>query len=240
VIPKNFSGEAGRYWINKINKVERLLTKEDLDKSSRAWEEDLQGKEVMLVSFGSLFGGFEFFGATRGLDCDIIFLRDESKSWYMKGKGEFRTIPELVHWLEQKTKGYKKRVFIGNSMGGWAAALAGTLLEVDEVIAFCPQVSIDPGWRESIGDTRWSDSEIPKPGEEWSRYWNLSALIRGTEQTRYQVWYSPEDELDLKHAQLLCGRKSVQLNESEGGHYAARHLQKTGKLGTILREAVQL
>jgi esterase/lipase len=42
-----------------------------------------------------------------------------------------------------KINKYDNICFIGNSMGGYAAILFGTLLNIDNIISFAPQTFID-------------------------------------------------------------------------------------------------
>ena len=213
-----------------------MLQKEDLKNSDRGWEWDPVGSDVLLVSFGSLAGHFEFFASTQGLGVDRLFLRDRHKSWYLKGIGkDYPDLDGLESFLRTKCRGYRKLVFIGNSMGGWCAILMACRIPGVEVLAFSPQGSIDPHWRDRIGDTRWSDSNIPKLGAKWSPVWDLNRSLSECRRSRIRIWYSSEDPLDLEHTRLIDRWSCVKSVDTLGGHYVVRELQKSGELARIFR-----
>lgn len=71
------------------------------------------------------------------------FFVDKKTLWYTKGIEDISTnIDETLEYLKQLTEGYEHVIFIGASMGGYAALLYGSLLNVDHVIAFRPQTII--------------------------------------------------------------------------------------------------
>ena len=76
-------------------------------------------------------------------DNDFVFFIDKKDSWYHEGlNNDTSNIDESVKYLDNiiKQKKYKKIIFTGTSMGGYAAILFGSLCEnVTDVIAFFPQ-----------------------------------------------------------------------------------------------------
>lgn len=71
-----------------------------------------------------------------------IFLRDLYKSWYIKGiNSNIDSIDKLYEWLKEKTKGYRV-ITVGNSAGGYMAALMGSLLHAEMVFDFSGQFSL--------------------------------------------------------------------------------------------------
>jgi len=105
------------------------------------------GSETLIVSFGGYakqIGGilpFEFlnFLQTHFPETDKLFYIDIYRKTYHRGiKGISKNIPQTVKYLSEKIKKYKSVTFIGNSGGGYAAILFGSLLNVQTVIAFIP------------------------------------------------------------------------------------------------------
>jgi hypothetical protein len=71
------------------------------------------------------------------------FFMDKKTLWYTKGiDGVTTNVDETIHYLKEITKGYTNVIFIGSSMGGYAAILYGSILNVSHVIAFRPQTII--------------------------------------------------------------------------------------------------
>lgn len=108
--------------------------------------------DVLLVTFSGRQQGlasltiFEFtnFLDSNFPDYDKIYCRDEKIRWYNDGLTDItNNIEETVEFLRQKINNYNHVIFIGASMGGYAALLFGSILRVDAVIAFRPQTHIE-------------------------------------------------------------------------------------------------
>jgi len=103
------------------------------------------GHDVLIISFGGLalrmgMTMFEFDSALKKLDVDSLFLKDTKRIWYQKGiSEEYPTVESVVELLKKYIVNYKKVICIGNSAGAFASILFGTLLNVNQVIAFAPQ-----------------------------------------------------------------------------------------------------
>ena len=73
-----------------------------------------------------------------------MFLKDINQIWYQKGLNGNTDFDDLIDTIKRFIKKYKfsKIITIGSSAGGFAAILAGQLLNVDNVIAIDPQTLI--------------------------------------------------------------------------------------------------
>ena len=107
--------------------------------------EDIKSNETLIVSFGGYahaIGGiqpFEFLNFLKVFDTDKLYLKDSFSSSYHKGvKGISTDVDTTVEYLRNYIKRYSKVLFIGNSGGGYAAVLFGSLLNVEYVLAFVP------------------------------------------------------------------------------------------------------
>ena len=109
---------------------------------------EVNNNEVLIVSFGGsalVIGGitpFEFVNILHKWfpEYDKKFYIDLHQKWYHNGiKGISTDIDETVSYLHGIISNYKKVIFIGNSAGGYAAILFGSLLNISTVIAFVPQ-----------------------------------------------------------------------------------------------------
>lgn len=90
------------------------------------------------------FEFLNYLSKTVPENTDCIFFVDNHKPqcWYHKGfKDITKNIDESVIYLNKiiKRKPYKKIIFMGVSMGGYAAILFGAKCNVTNVIAFVPQ-----------------------------------------------------------------------------------------------------
>jgi len=73
-----------------------------------------------------------------------IFFIDRKCSWYHKGIcSKSDSIKSTVEYIKQLIEPYSEVSMIGVSMGGYAAILFGSLLNVKNVIAFIPQTRLD-------------------------------------------------------------------------------------------------
>ena len=106
------------------------------------------GNSDVIVTFGGINQGigipvFEFFNILSDSKFDKIFIRDFNQMWYLKGiDEEISSFNNLLDYLRSLIKDYDRVIFLGNSMGGYAAILFGILLDVDKVISFSPQTFI--------------------------------------------------------------------------------------------------
>ena len=153
--------------------------------------EHLSGNNTLIVSFGGyahLVGGiqpYEFlnFLKTNFPDTDQIYFKDSYSSSYHRGiKGISKCIDSTVEYIKTKIKGYSQVLFLGNSGGGYAALLFGSLLNVSDVLAFMPPTML------------FRDDKDP-------RYANIVPLINST--TKYHVYgdLSVTDFKDYHHIQ---------------------------------------
>lgn len=144
--------------------------------------------EVIIVTFSgrqqglatlTLFEFTSFLEKTFPL-YDKIYCRDEKVKWYNHGlTGLTANVNQTLKLLNDKIAGYKRVIFVGASMGGYAALLFGSILKVDAVVAFRPQTYIrkcindyDPNYEDVIpfiNDTTkyyiYGDSALEDPDD---------------------------------------------------------------------------
>jgi hypothetical protein len=104
--------------------------------------------DTLIVSFAGnakKFGGIDRFEFVQFLEkhfpqLNRQFYIDEKTHVYHKGiLGISNNIDETVYYLKNEIEKYKNVIFLGNSAGGYAAILFGSLLNITSVIAFVPQ-----------------------------------------------------------------------------------------------------
>lgn len=104
--------------------------------------------DTIVVSFaghGLKFGGvprieFKQFISSKFPHIDALYVVDVNRKCYHYGiQGVSTSIEDTTEYIRNITNPYKKKVFIGVSAGGYAAMLFGSLLNVENVLAFVPQ-----------------------------------------------------------------------------------------------------
>ena len=102
--------------------------------------QDIRGRHALLIAFGGIQGllaipPFEFFGLTRGLDVDKLYVRDHGQAWYQAGlPGLASNIGAIADYLRDTIAEADARrvVMVGNSMGG--STSMGVAIERPELV----------------------------------------------------------------------------------------------------------
>ena len=223
------------------------LKKNDIDGNSGIIK-SLENKPNLLVSFGGIRQGlgvptFEFFNSLSGINCDKVFIRDFNQAWYQLGvDDQINSWYELKNILEKliKENKYKNVLFLGNSMGGYAAMMFGTMLNINQVVAFAPQTFINNNKRLLYFDFRWKKQlkNIHKSSKKSNFVLNLKTHFKKIEySTSIDIYFSDAHRLDKIHANYLSKTKNVVLHPlREGGHAVVKKLRDNGDLIKIIKE----
>jgi hypothetical protein len=121
--------------------------------SEFVFNSEIYNRDLLIIAFGGCnkqgkLAGIQPFEFVNTLSkyfphCDKRFYRDLQMSHYHRGLKDISlNIEDTVTYLEPIVKNYKRTVFIGNSAGGYAAILFGSLLNATSVFAFFPQTKI--------------------------------------------------------------------------------------------------
>jgi hypothetical protein len=206
---------------------------------------------TLLVAFGGMQGllgmpTFEFFKATGAIPVKRLFVRDLRQAWYHRGiPGHGSTIEAVSEALGELVAGQhvERLVMVGNSAGGYAALLFGTLLGADTVLGFAPQTVIELDVLAEMGDHRW-DAQLQAlvaDGGLDPRWTDLRRALPGARraETRYELYFDDSFRIDRLHAERLAGLEGAQLNRSDGGaHGIAAEMRQSGELAAVLQRAL--
>lgn len=231
----------------------RGFSRELGDQSSSVVADMGGDSRTLLIAFGGLQGrlampAFEFFNSTRGIPVKRVFVRDLRQAWYHRGlSGEEATLMDVVDSLREliARSEVERLVVIGNSAGGYAALVFGTLLGADTVVCFSPQTVLDlEVWRE-MKDARWEGELRPLvESKALDTHWTdlRSALpVARSKDTRYMVFFDTRERLDRLHAERLAGIAGVRLYRlGRGGHMVPLWLRKCGALERVMRQALSV
>ena len=187
---------------------------------------NIPNADTLIVSFAGnakLFGGisrFEFVNFLKQFDkISKHFYLDEHSDLYHKGIGSTSSIDETVAYLKNEIKHYKRVLFLGNSGGGYAAILFGSLLDVNTVIAFVPQT------------IRHNDVVDEK-------YRDISIFINN--KTKYYLYgdtsVNAEDCHHISHCERIAHHPNVFLTKKNGLHL--KEMRDSGELLDILKRII--
>jgi hypothetical protein len=183
--------------------------------------------DTLIVSFAGnakLFGGiprFEFVQFLKQFDVSKHFYLDEHSDLYHKGlAGITSSIDETVTYLKNEIKDYKRVLFLGNSGGGYAAILFGSLLEVETVVAFVPQTIR----HNDVVDEKYRDSSI---------------FINN--KTKYYIYgdtsiLNLQDCHHISHCERIAHHPNVFLTKKNGLHL--KEMRDSGELFDILKTII--
>jgi hypothetical protein len=185
---------------------------------------------------------FPFLASSEPYDLDRVFVRDVDELWYQRGAGT-GSIDDLANELASTLRDRVGQVtMFGNSSGGYAALLFGSLLGVKAVHVWLPQTFLAYRLRLRHGDYRWPEhlARMIRLRALDHRYADLRGVLeRRRSPTTFNIYYATRDRLDSVHAERLAGVEGVALHPYEtGGHTEIRHGRRG--LGQIVRDSGEL
>lgn len=178
------------------------------------------GSDLLLVAFshvGYPSGKFAFTNAFSHIKCNKLFINCPGNSWYQAGipglgdniYSSARALHEIISSMKMR-----RTVFVGMSMGGYAALLYGLLTETNIILSFTAEIMIGEKNTRSISE---NNIKIFDPF-----YSNLSSLIFKNKNTQIFSIYGEQDLIDLSLlwplTQVILKKEKLNLFMMEGGH----------------------
>lgn len=208
-------------------------------------EDLVPGSEKLFIFFGGIVGAigmppFEFYRASKILDYSKVFLRDFSQSWYQRGLPAIGDDAFAIgEYLRTKIaeSGASEIIFVGNSMGGFAALLFCSMLQCGKTIAFVPQTFVCQEKRLKYGDQRWAPQIAAMHKTRVSSdIYDLKPWIQNRfPEIQAKVYVSTSDVLDTLHANELTGFANIDIHRfADTGHQLVTKLRDDGLLAQIL------
>jgi len=177
------------------------------------------GSKHTVVSFSSIGNTIEGVNAEfynlKNHGYNVIWVLDHSKSYFSNIK---------IHDITRHIK--TDNVYaIGNSMGAFNAITFAGLHNVQKVLAFSPQYSMDPTivpwedrWQRQV---TWKNFKYPHlTFNNWTDY----RIIVG------------HKSKDLRHVDMFPKKKNINISKVYGNHVVAERYKKAGTLYTMIND----
>lgn len=203
---------------------------------------------TMVIAFGGLAGEmgippWEFFRILDDLPVQRVFVRDIEQVWYQAGvPGLGVSIGSVGASLRDiiVDSAAARVVAIGNSAGGYASLLFGSMVQVDEILAVSPQTFIDEERRKRYRDGRWATqirNAHDAQGNE--KILDLLPYLLINPPVRARVYYAAANRLDRIHSQRLWRVPGVRLRPiARRSHSLIKSLRNEGRLKKILLDTI--
>lgn len=244
--------EYARFTTRRYRRRIRLRYPKPVSEADVSFSLDMDSDaRTLLLAFGGLnrqigMPPFEFFSLTGEIPVKRLFVRDPRQAWYHRGMPQHgATLMSVADSLRELIARHEvdRLVVAGNSAGGYAALLFGTLLGAETVLSFAPQTVIDLDVLAAMGDHRWDDNLRPlaRAGALDPHWTDLREALPGARcaDTRCHIYFDDTTPLERSHAERLLGMEGVRLYRFGGGdHDLVRTLRASGALERILRSAL--
>lgn len=198
----------------------------------------------LIISFAGLGDQFNFGKTLRELDVNAIYLRDMNHNWYLNGlEGIGNSVDEVKEFLSQKSKEYEAPyvLSLGTSAGGFAALLYGSLLQVDEILAFSPQTFMNRWNCIRYLDHRWLDRVVQiYQGPQSNRAYLDLKQMSYDKMPSVTLVYDKTHRLDRIHANRVNGQAIKHLGQHGGGHTLVHELRNSGFLHNIIKQSLPI
>ena len=201
-----------------------------------AWFE--RRSDTLIVTFFNLatVGEHEiphpwFYGNVAKQGYSVLGLIAKRKDWYRN-----EDTPRIIEDLRDVGlfDGFRRVLFVGASMVGFAALTYSKLVPGSGVLAFSPQSSLAP-------DIVPFEHRYPRPQKQfdWSSPDHRDAADGIAHASDITIAFDPFVPVDKAHAKRLAGPNVTFLHVGHMGHQAIRILKHVGVLPTLFTEVAE-
>ena len=164
--------------------------------------------------------------------CNKLYLHFGKNDWFQNGIPEvaesFDGLLTFCHGLRGRFS-EKRLVFVGHSMGAFAALGCGLFSDADRILASVPEVDLcQPG---SFSAKYLDEKEL--------RYPSICALLAENRRTPIDVIVGVRDEADLRAARSVLAIRPASLIELDCAHETFVDLRDAGLLELVFRAFVE-
>jgi hypothetical protein len=200
----------------------------------------------LVISFAGLGDEFEFRKTFSSLEANVIYIRDLSHNWYLNGIPDVgESVNEICDYFINKIKQYNpngnKVITIGASAGGFAAILFGSLIDVNQAVAFSPQSFMDKFHRTLYYDYRWKDrvKQIYGGVKTNRQYLDVKPFVKNFS-GNVDLFYDKNHRLDYLHGRRIRYKNVIHFQSKNGGHNLVRELRDSGKLIEYIESIIKI
>lgn len=189
--------------------------------------------DVLLVSFDNLASVGEYnppqpwlLAMSEKLGLSILGVMASQKDWYRNAD-----TPALITGLRDAGlfAGFRRVLFIGTSMGGFAALAYSSLVPGAAVLAFSPQSSLSR--RVAPFERRFPYAQRKF---DWTTPEFLDAAACVDPKAQVFLAYDPFVAEDRAHARRFSGTNVIHIRLSHMGHRAIRQVKEAGALSAMI------
>lgn len=174
---------------------------------------------------------------------DVVYLLAHCNDWYLSGVRCLGTsMHESMLRLRWIVEGYEASLFLGNSMGGYAALAFGLQVPATRVLSFSPQTRLDAPFCRAIGERRWSKARSALQERYQVEAYSLRNIAgrSSLETVRCKVHVGALQPQDVAYAMELEQQPGVELNVMDGhNHDLVHRLRDSGMLEQMVIDEVR-
>jgi hypothetical protein len=195
----------------------------------------IRRSDVLLVTFDNLGSIGEFDPPQPWLHArvakagfSILGLIASRKDWYRN-----EDTPSIILRLRDAGlfESFRRVVFVGASMGGFAALVASTLVPGSIVLAFSPQSSLSRKLAPFEDRYRYAQRKW-----DWNSPYLLDAAAATEHAAEVYLVYDPFVPNDAAHARRIKGDQVQHLHANHMGHRAIRQIKAVGLLQALIED----
>lgn len=213
--------------------------------------ERAEGARVALLTFGSFTNpgrtepSYAFVNTvlrmrrTRKVLCDAYYFKARTNDWYFSGLAGSKSFEDSCAELSEICAPYDRVVFLGNSMGAYAALAFGLRLNADMVLAFSPQTRFDKSFCDAIGERRWREEFEAMRAQHPADQMAIRSMWPDPCRSRVRLFVGGECSQDMAYATDLDGKPGLELEIfRESGHDLVHDLRATGELERLIYDGL--
>lgn len=213
------------------------------------------GARTLLVTFGSFVNAGRPHAPYAFMDTvlrarkltphplDVLYLVANANDWYMGGiRGLGASADEALPGVLDLCSRYDRTIFMGNSMGAYAALHFGARVGASRIVAFSPQTRFDREFCDSIGEKRWAEARESMQARFDIARFDLRNVCAGAEARirAATIYVGANERRDLAYADHVRDIPGITVKAVEdGSHELVYQLRASGDLERIVVAVIE-